>query len=32
MGNKEEILYFEGAEILEQVAQSSCGCLFPVSV
>jgi len=29
---KEEFLYNEGGETLEQVAQRSCGCPFPGSV
>ena len=29
---KEEILYCEGGETLEQVAQISCGCPLPGSV
>ena len=29
---KEEILYYEGDESLEQVAQRSCGCPFAGSV
>jgi len=29
---KEEILYYEGGEVLEQVAWRSCGCLLPESV
>jgi len=30
--DKEEILYNEGGEALEQVAQRSCGCPLPGSV
>ncbi|KAK4827697.1 hypothetical protein QYF61_020975, partial [Mycteria americana] len=32
IGYKEEILYDEGGETLEQVAQGSCGCLILGSV
>ena len=32
MRYKEEILYCEGGEALEQVAQRSCGCPVPGSV
>ena len=32
MGHKEEILYDEGGETLEQVAHRSCGCPIPGSV
>lgn len=29
---KEEVLYYEGGEAPEHVAQSSCGCLIPGNV
>ena len=29
MRYKQEMLYYEGGEVLEQVAQRSCGCLLP---
>jgi len=29
---KKEILYYEGGEVMEQVAQSSCGCPLPGSI
>jgi len=32
MRYKEEILYYEGGETLEQVAQRSCGCPIIASV
>jgi len=32
MRYKEEILYSEGGEALERVAQRSCGCPLPESV
>ena len=32
MRHKEEILYCEGEETLEQVAQRSCGCPLPGNV
>jgi len=32
MRHKKDILYYEGAEALEHVAQRDCGCPLPGSV